>query len=119
MPIETDKDRVRLLIGDTDEADPQLSDDELKNLIAYNKIENGDGDLVTNIPAAAADACAAIAAKYSRTFNFAEDGQRFDRAQRLSHYLALESSLRRRAGGTSQALGAIDVESSEIDGGGP
>lgn len=100
-PITTDLERVRLLIGDTDETDPLLSDDEVLAAIAYRQIENSDGDFVANIPAAAADAAAAIAAKFARDFSFAEDGQRFDRAQRVGHYLALEASLRRRAGGVS------------------
>lgn len=102
MAISTDLDRVRLLIGDTNEDDPLLSDDEVETLIAARKIETVDGD-VTNIPAAAADGAAAIAAKFSRDFSFAEDGQRFDRAQRASHYLALEQSLRRRAGVVASA----------------
>lgn len=101
MPIETDKDRVRLLIGDTDKADPQLSDEEVEDFVSYNKIENEDAELVTNIHAAAADAAGALAAKYSRQFSFSEDGQQFELAQRASSYLALEASLRRRAGGVA------------------
>jgi hypothetical protein len=106
MAIETDKDRVRLLIGDTNEEDPQLSDNEVEEAVSYNKVENEDEELVTNIPAAAADCCAAIAAKYSRSFDFAEDGQSFNVAQRVSHYLALEEKLRRRAGVVSVPYGA-------------
>lgn len=105
MTISTDKDRVRLLIGDTNEADPLLFDDEIEAILERRQVENPDGDLVANIPAAAADACAAIAAKFSRNFNFAEDGQRFDIAQRVGHYLSLEQSLRRRQGGDTVPYG--------------
>lgn len=103
--LETDKDRVRLLIGDTNAEDPLLYDEEIETFIAARKVENEDEELVTNLPAAAADAAGAIAAKLARKFNFAEDGQRFDVAQQHSHYLALEEQLRRRAGGTSVPYG--------------
>lgn len=98
MAITTDLDLVRLRIGDTDSDAPILFDEEIEAFIAYRKIENEDGDLVTNIPAAAADAAAACAAKFAREFNFAEDNQRFDRAQKYAHYVALEETLRRQAG---------------------
>lgn len=101
MAITTNLDRVRLLIGDTNADDPLLSDDEVSVHITYRTYENDDGDTVVNVPAAAADAAAAIAAKFSREFNFAGDGQRFDRAQKVSHYMVLEQSLRSRAGGVA------------------
>lgn len=109
MPISTDRDRVRLLIGDTDAADPLLYDDEIAAHLAYRTYVNSNGGTVVNIPAAAADAAGAIAAKFSRQFNFAEDGQRFDRAQKVGHYLALEERLRRRAGGVSVPIGGSAV----------
>lgn len=98
----TDVDRVRLAIGDADESDQLLSDDDLQVFIDARQIETTDGDTVTNIPAAAADACAALAAKFARHFNFAEDGQRFDVSQRVSQFLALETALRSRAGGAAE-----------------
>ncbi len=101
MPITTNLSRVRLLTGDTNATDPLLTDDEVNFLIAA-RTDLDVTPATVNVPAAAADAAAAIAAKFSRNFNFAEDGQRFDVAQRVSHYLALEMSLRRRAGGTSE-----------------
>lgn len=106
MTISTDRDKVRLLIGDTDSTDPLLYDDEVDACIAYRQMTDDDGADVTNIPAAAADAAAAIAAKFSRRFNFSEDGQSFDIAQRVSHYLSLEQSLRSRAGGSAAPYAA-------------
>jgi hypothetical protein len=89
------------MIGDTDSDNPLLSDDEVESFIAYRQITNVDDEDVTNIPAAAADAADAIAAKFAREFNFSEDGQRFDRAQKYAHYIGLSAQLRRRAGGAS------------------
>lgn len=107
----SDLDNVRLLIGDTDENDPLLSDTEVEEFIARRQIENSDGEFVANIPAAAADAAGAIAAKFARQFNFAEDGQRFDRAQKHGHYLALEEKLRRRQGGISAPVSSTSTSS--------
>lgn len=97
----TDLDHVRLLIGDTDVDDAILSDDEIEAFIEYRQMTDADDNDVTNIPAAAADAAEAIAAKFARKFNFAEDGQRFDVAQQHGNYLALAATLRRRAGGST------------------
>jgi hypothetical protein len=94
------RDQVRLTIGDTDESDPQIADSEIDNYLQARSLRTVAGTVV-NIPAAAADCAGAIAAKYAREFNFDTDDQRFDRAQRVSHYQALERTLRARAGGQS------------------
>ena len=100
-PVETDVQKVRFLIGDTDSV--LLTDDQIQFAIDYRQIETSDGEDVTNIPAAAADCAAAIAAKFATEFTFSEDGQRFDRAQKYAHYMQLEESLRARAGGVAAA----------------
>ena len=105
MTISTDRDRVRLMIGDTDESDPLLYDDEIDVFVSYRTDTDTDDNTYVNVPAAAADACGAIAAKYARNFNFAEDGQRFDVSQRVGHYLSLEQKLRARAGGVAVPMG--------------
>lgn len=103
MAISTDLDRVRLMVGDTDVDDPLLTDDEIGVFVDGRQIAvYGSDDTVTNIPAAAADAAEAIAAKFARDFNFAEDGQRFDRAQKFGHYTALAQKLRNRSGGVAE-----------------
>ena len=99
MAISTDLDRVRLMVGDTDVTDPLLTDEEVGVFVDARQITTADGD-VTNVPAAAADAAGAIAGKFAREFNFSEDGQQFQRAQKVSHYTALEQTLRTRAGGS-------------------
>lgn len=101
----TNRDRVRFLLGDTDSSDPLLTDSEVDSCLSY-RISSTTGGTVYNIPAAAADGAGAIAAKFSRRFNFSTEDQRFDLAQRVSHYLALEQDLRSRAGGVSVAYAA-------------
>jgi hypothetical protein len=102
--MPSDLDLVRLSIGDTDEDDPLLLDDEIDALLERRAVLDTSGGTVYNIPAAAADAAGAIAAKYAREFNFAEDGQRFDRAQRVGHYLSLQAQLRNQQGGVSMPV---------------
>lgn len=100
----SNRDQVRLAIGDTDASDPILTDDEVDNYLAQRYVVDTAGGTTYNVPAAAADCAGAIAAKYSREFSFSEDGQNFQRAQRVGHYLSLEQSLRRRQGGVSVPL---------------
>jgi hypothetical protein len=100
----SNRDRVRLAVGDTDSTDPILTDDEVDDYLAQRHVVDSTGGTVYNVPAAAADCAGAIAAKYARDFSFAEDGQRFDRAQRVGHYQALERTLRARSGGVSAAV---------------
>lgn len=104
MTLSTDRDKVRLLIGDTDSTDPLLYDDEVDACLAQRVVVTTSGGTTYNLPAAAADACGAIAAKFARDFSFGEDGQRFDRAQRVGHYMALEQTLRARQGGSSMPI---------------
>ena len=99
MTIDTDLDAIRLMIGDTDPDDPLLYDDEVDYFIEQRTFES-----VCNRPAAAADCCGAIVAKYARDFDFSEDGQQFSRAQRVGHYREQEAILRRRSGGSSVPL---------------
>jgi len=100
LPL-SDRDRVRLAVGDTDATDPILTDDEVDDFLAQRYVVDTTGGTTYNVVAAAADCAGAIAAKYARDFSFAEDGQRFDRAQRVGHYQALERQLRARQGGAS------------------
>lgn len=106
MAITSDLDRVRLYTGDTNEDDPLLYDEEITALLADRTI-----DEVANVYAAAADAARAIAAKFSRGFNFSEDGQSFNRSERVAHYMALSEDLCARSGA---GLGSIALTSSVI-----
>ena len=100
MPL-SNRQQVNLLVGGT-----ILTDTEVDHFVNSRALLDSDGGTISvNIPAAAADAAGAIAALYAREFNFAEDGQRFDRAQKHGHYLALERELRNRAGGVAVSIG--------------
>lgn len=106
MAIDNDRERVRLMIGDTNEDDPLLYDDEVDHFIEARTLLNDEGGTVSvNLPAAAADAAGAVAAKYARQFDFSEDGQNFQRAQRVGHYIQLEQELRNRSGGVAVSYG--------------
>ncbi len=104
MTVSSDRDKVRLLCGDTNEADPLLYDDEVDACLAQRVLVTSAGGTTYNVVAAAADAAGAIAAKFARDFTFSEDGQSFQRAQRVGHYQALEMRLRARQGGSSMPV---------------
>lgn len=91
MTLTRPIDIVRLKVGDTNPADPLLEDDELETYL---------DNWPDNVELAAADAAEAIAAKFSRDYGFqTAEGQRFDRNQRVTHYMDLAKSLRSRGGG--------------------
>ena len=54
--------------------------------------------------AAAADAAHAAAARFAREYDFSEDGQTFNRAQRVNNLRTISSDLRKRQGGQSVPL---------------
>lgn len=98
-------DRVRLAVGDTDVSDALLSDEEIEGLLDDRSVLDTSGGTVSvNVQAAAADAASALAAKYAREFDFSEDGQNFQRAQRVGHCLQLERELRNRSGGYAVSI---------------
>jgi hypothetical protein len=82
-------DKLRVYIGDTDPADQLLTDDEAKLFLADHTFADDSVDVY----AAAADAAYAIAAKFSRGFNFSTEGQSFNRSERVNHYTALAGRL--------------------------
>lgn len=90
----TDRDAVRLRIGDTDTDDLLLTDEEVDFYIdaVGSDLSAGDLDL------AAAGAAEAISAKFARDFSFTADGEGFERQQRVLHYRQLAADLRRRGG---------------------
>lgn len=83
------RDRLRLKIGDTDSTDYKLTDAQVDACLA---------DWPNNIELAAANAAEAIAALYADGYNFASDGQSFNRRERFEHYTRLAAELRRRGG---------------------
>jgi|GEM_PF-3482973 len=83
----TDRDLVRLKVGDTD-----------SELLTNSEIDTYLAAWPGNVELAAADAAEAVAAKYSRDFNFSTDGQAFNRRERVAHYMDLAKTLRSRGG---------------------
>ena len=96
------KDRVRLLIGDTDDARQQLQDEE----IAYVLTQQVQTTL------AAAACCDLLAAKYSFLVNTENGSLRLSAAARHQHYIKLADRL--RAGGAGEVPGDSTVHDARI-----
>lgn len=100
-PSNSSTDAVRFLIGDTDSADQQMSDEEIGWLVS----EAG------STYAAAVLACDGLAAKYARQTDKTAGELSVKSSQRMEHYTMLAKRLRQRsvtralpfAGGISKA----------------
>lgn len=90
MPITTNLDQFRLLIGDVDSAAPLFNDDEAQWFIDER---NGVVRL------AAADACDSLAIRFARDYDIGADGQSLARSQQSAMYAARGKQLRERASG--------------------
>lgn len=102
----SNRDQVRLAVGDIEADDPLLTDDEVDNYVeARSVLDDTGGTVSVNVMAAAADCAGAIAASFARSFDFSEDGQRFNVSQRVGHFQSLERELRNRSGGVSVPIG--------------
>lgn len=102
--LDTDLDRVRFRIGDTDSTDALLTDAEI------NAAVTAEGTVVK-----AALACVkSILARFSKGYDFATDGQSFSRSQRVAHYQQLLVELRTAAGVSSVATTRQDAYSDDI-----
>lgn len=106
-PGANDKDLIRFLIGDTDSADEQLSDEE----IAYLLTE------YTAPKRAALEAARSLQAKYSRLCDQRTGDISISYSQRRDSYAALVRDLQRGMMGTPYAGGisAADKDSDEGD----
>lgn len=81
--LPTDKDKVRLLIGDTDTDDQLLVDSEIQHFI----------DTHGNLNRAAAECCRAIAAMYAREVSRSIGGLQGDFSAKHRQYLAMAENL--------------------------
>lgn len=86
-PTASDKDKIRFLIGDTDQTDQLLQDEEITYLLSET----------TNVLLAASRAARAIAAKFSRQADKAVGDLRVSLSQKAQAYMALAADLERRA----------------------
>ena len=82
----TNKDIVRLIVGDTDSGDQLISDEE----ISYALFSEGSAH------SAAAFIAEALAAQYSRAVSKAVGQLRISAEQKYEHYMILADRLRRR-----------------------
>lgn len=107
-PSTTDKDHVRFLIGDTVEAEPLLSDEEINFLVLTWKDKH-------SIYWAAAAACEQIAARYAREASFAADGVSVSLGELQAKFQAQAETLREQhmsllVGGTPDVGGISAYE---------
>ncbi len=82
-PGATDKDQVRLMIGDTDETDEQLQDQEIAHFLT----------LYITVGAAAVASARAIMAKFARKVTKAVGDLRISLSDRYRHYQDLVAYL--------------------------
>lgn len=108
-PASSPKDQVRFLVGDTDETDQLLQDEEIEWLIS----DRGSA------LAAAVAAAEAIAAKFARQVDKAVGDLRLSLSQKAQGYAARAAELRLRlATGAAPYAGGIsasDKEAQELD----
>lgn len=93
--------QFRLELGDTDPARQLFTDEQ-----AQHFLDQRAGVVLL----AVADACDALARRFSREYDFAEDGQSFRRSQMATAYREQAKELRQRAGGGLTVVGMTRVD---------
>lgn len=101
MAITKNRDVVRLEIGDTDTGNYLFTDEELDVFLRRYGLTGTKTDGGDTLLSVAANALESLANRFSRDFDFAEDGQSFSLSQRAASYRARATELRRRSGGYS------------------
>jgi hypothetical protein len=111
-PANSNRDAVRLLIGDTDTSDQQLQDSEVDYFLGLFGA-TGDGRVVP----AAIRCCDAIAAKYARQVDTTNQGLSVGASKRLAHYQSLAEELRLQLGTTGEVFlgGSKYSENDKLD----
>ena len=85
--VSTDRDKVRLLIGDKDTNDQLLSDEEIDFVITQQP----------NVYYSAAQCCETIAGKFGRDVSTTLEGMSIAKRQRFENYLNMANQLRTMA----------------------
>jgi len=111
VSVDTDLEKLRLRIGDTDVANNGVravfKDSELNYIIAAE----------TGLEAQALLAFRMAAAKYARAYDFETDGQRFWRNQQVKAFLDLAKDLEAKGVTTStDPTGVTTVDVTKVDG---
>lgn len=86
----SDRDKVRLFIGDTDSQREQMQNEEIDYVLTVE----------TSPTLAAAACCDLLAAKYSFQMNTENGSLRISAASRMQHYMDLADRLRKGGAGT-------------------
>lgn len=98
--LDTDLEKVRLEIGDTDSAAALFTDEEIQVKLS------SEGSVLR----AAAALCEILAARFARHYDFETDGQSFKRSQMSEMYAKRAAVLRARA------YSVATVETTRVDG---
>lgn len=111
MSVDTDLEKLRLRIGDTNVADSGayaiFKDSELEYIIAAE----------TGLEAQALLAFRMAAAKFARAYDFETDGQRFWRNQQVKAFLDLAKNLEAKGVTTStDPSGVTTIDVTKVDG---
>jgi hypothetical protein len=111
-PANSDRDAVRLHIGDTDTNDQQLQDSEVEYYLGLFGT-SGDGRVVP----ASVRCCEALAAKYARQTDTTNQGLSVAASKRQAHYLALASQLREQGATLAEVFtgGSSYSEAEKLD----
>jgi len=88
-PANSDRDAVRLTIGDTDTNDQQLQDSEVNYFLSLFG-DTGSGRVIP----ASIRCCEALVAKYARQTDTTNQGLSVAASKRHDHYLSLAQTLR-------------------------
>jgi len=114
-PKSSPKDEVRFLIGDTDDSEPLLQDEEIKYILT---VTPSAGTSSYNYGAAAV-AAKSIAAKFARERDKTVGSLSLRKAQRYDQYLALANDLLDMAGGAAVVGLSRPPGAPVLGGGGP
>lgn len=88
----SEKDRVRILVGDTDTTDQLISDESINLYLTGGSFDQG------NVRMAAAKVAETIAAKFARRVASSMGGTSVQLQQQVEHYERLAKRLRAQAG---------------------
>jgi len=102
-PATSDRDAVRFEIGDTNSADPQITDEE----IAYVLAEFSD------VVMASIRCCEALIAKYARLVSQGVGSVNVSYSDRIAHYQSVIARLQLRAPSTNPFAGGTKVADKE------
>lgn len=111
MTVDTNLEKLRLTIGDTDVGDS--GNNAIFKDAELNWFLSAEAD---SIPNAALRAAYAAQAKFARAYDFETDGQRFNRSQMSKAFADLAKSLEKAGARLTGASAIRTVDITKIDG---